>query len=90
MSSQFSFVNKQSDEYIFVNNNEKILTVEIDNDFINLYNIPVAPKLPPVSRNIENKINLKIRFNNFTHYKKYLQNKRKRQRRKHNKKCFKF
>jgi hypothetical protein len=90
MSSHFSLVNKQKDEYIFINNNENILTAEIDNDFMNIYNIPVAPKLPPVSRNIENKINLKIRFSNFSHYKKYLQNKRKRQRRKHNKKCFKF
>ena len=90
MSSHLFFVNEQTDEYIFINNNEKILTIDTVEDFINLYNIPVAPKLPPISKDIENKIKVKIRFNNFIQYKKYLQNKRKQQRRKHNKKFFKF
>ena len=90
MPSQFTKVYKQTDEYIFVNNNEKILTIDGEEDFINLYNIPNPPKLPPISKDIENKIKVKIRFNNLIQYKKYLQNKRKRQRLKNNKNVFKF
>ena len=84
MSSHFSFVNNQTDEYILINNNEEVISVVRD-DFVNLYNIPMAPELPPLSKYIENKLKIKFRFNDFAQYKKYLQNKRKRQRRKYNK-----
>ena len=89
MSSHFSFVNNQTDEYILINNNDEVISI-IHDDFINLYNIPTAPKLPPLSKYNESKIKIKFRFNDFSHYKKYLQNKRKRQRRKYNKKNIRF
>ena len=90
MSSHFSFVNNQADEYILIHNNEEVHSAEIEDDIVNLYNIPLAPKLPPISKCIKNNIKIKIRFNDFIQYKKYLQNKRKRQRRKYNKRNIKF
>ena len=91
MSSRTSFIGEENDEYILINNNERIMTVEMGEGFIKLYKmiIPMAPKLPPLSKVIKNNIKIKTRFNDFSQYKRYLRNKRKRQRRKNNKKIIK-
>lgn len=88
MSSRTSFIGDENDEYILINNDDKIMTIEMGEGFIKLYKmiIPIPPKLPPLSELIKNNIKIKTRFSDFSQYKRYLQNKRKRQRRKNNKK----
>jgi|TARA_R110001592_G_scaffold308204_1_gene582196 hypothetical protein len=88
MSSRTSFIGDENDEYILINNDDKIMTIEMGEGFIKLYKmiIPIPPKLPPLSELIKNNIKIKTRFSDFSQYKRYLQNKRQRQRRKNNKK----
>ena len=88
MSSRTSFIGDENDEYILINNDDKIMTIEMGEGFIKLYKmiIPIPPELPALSELIKNNIKIKTRFSDFSQYKRYLQNKRKRQRRKNNKK----
>ena len=87
MSNRFSFISEENEEYIMIQNNEKVISVEIGDEFIKIYKrfIPEPPKLPQKSRLTNNNLKIKTRYNNFAHYKKHLKNKRKRQRRKNNK-----
>ena len=89
MSNHCSFIydenDDENDEYIIVNNDESIVSIELEKDIINIYKQlipkpPKPPKLPKKNSSTNTKIKVKIRFNNLNHYKKHLKNKRKRQR----------
>jgi hypothetical protein len=84
MSDHYSFIDEESTEYIIVDNDESILSIELEKGLINIYkqSIPIPPELPPTSILTNTQIKVKTRFNDINHYRKYLKNKRKRNNRK--------
>lgn len=70
------------DEYIFINNETPITSFDKE-DFIQINHSEIP--LPPLFQNKYINLKVKTRFNDMSHYKKYLENKRKRQRRKNKK-----
>jgi hypothetical protein len=84
MSDHYSFIDEENSEYIIVNNDESIVSIELEKGLINIYKqgIPIPPELPQNSILTYNKIKVKTRFNDLEHYKKHLKNKRKRYNRK--------
>ena len=84
MSDHYSFIDEASDEYIIVDNDESIVSIELEKGLINIYkqSIPTPPELPENTLLTNTQITVKTRFNDLEHYRKYLKNKRKRQKRK--------
>jgi len=70
------------DEFIFINNETPIMSFDKE-DFIQINHSEIP--LPPLFKNKCINLKVKTRFNDMSHYKKYLENKRKRQRRKNQK-----